>query len=388
MAALSSASDWHLKKTLQVQDDDQSTAVPSEALDGTVSDLSTWDTGNLEELGSCGVLSSAEMRAARLQKIARASGAGNSARAAGARPKQAPASSSVAKARPKAKVAPSVVAKPAPSTDCTTGQVDDDCRSTAATSTWSSNLDEVDSSCGLSAAELRNARLQSIAKASSSSQQGQCPKASSAVARPKSASTSRTAPKAKAKPVREQAQAGTELKCSLDAQSREAIREMGLWEYMPARNPVVTRNSAMGADWNLSFEEYQHTLGGQAEPKPVQRPHAADELNRRLDVQSREAIKEMGLWEHMPARNPVVTRQSPMGADWHVGFEEYVHTLGGVPDPKPAQRPHHADELQRHLDKSSRETIKQMGLWEHTPAKNPVVTGTSSMGASWNMAFK
>merc|ERR1719272_2272857 len=121
--------------------------------------------------------------------------------------------------------------------------------------------------------------------------------------------------------------AGSQLNAELNKTSREAIRDMGLWEYMPARNPVVTRNTRKGADWNVGFEEYTHTLGGVADAKPVERPHKADETFRHLDVQSREALKDMGLWEHMPAKNPVVTRQSKKGADWNIGFQQYEHTL-------------------------------------------------------------
>jgi len=153
-----------------------------------------------------------------------------------------------------------------------------------------------------------------------------------------------------------------DLHQSLDAQSNEAIKELGLWQHMPAKNPVVTKQTCKGAAWNVGFDaEYEHSCGGVPDAKPVERPHEAAELKLRLDIQSRGAIKEMGLWEHMPANNPVVTRQSNKGADWHQSFGQYVHTLGGVPDSQPAERPHHADELERHLNKSSRESMKNMG---------------------------
>ena len=129
-------------------------------------------------------------------------------------------------------------------------------------------------------------------------------------------------------------QKADEVMRHLDIQSRETLKEMGLWEHMPAKNPIITRQSCKGADWHIGFEDYQHSLGGVPDSQPIERPHKADDLNRKLDIQSRNAIKEMGMWEHMPAKNPVVTRQSNKGADWHIGFGGYVHTLGGVPDPK------------------------------------------------------
>lgn len=329
------------KKLVEVIDeDDQSTVVPSDILDGTASDLSTWDTGNLEELASSGVLSSAELRAARLQKLARASQAGS-------KPKS--------KAKSKAE-APAVHEEPE-----------------------------------TTSAALRAARLQDLRP--TESQKGAYPKQLT----PAPAAHATVVPKAKphakrtarsTTPSKKQVRAATDMKAHLDKASREAISEMGLWEYMPARNPVVTRNTKMGADWHVSFQEYQHTLGGVPDAKPAQRPYHADELKLRLDIQSREKIAELGLHERMPDRNPVVTRHTNMGADWHISFKEYEHTLGGVPDSKPVERPHRADELHRHFDKTSREAINKMGLWEHTPANNPVVTKTSTMGSSWNISPK
>merc|ERR1712032_190369 len=133
---------------------------------------------------------------------------------------------------------------------------------------------------------------------------------------------------------------GDEMKMKLDIQSREKIAELGLCEYMPDRNPVVTRQTAMGADWHISFKNYEHSLGGVPDPKVVQRSDKADELVRKFDINSREQIREMGLWEHMPARNPVVTRSTAMGADWHIPSGDFVHTLGGVPDSGPVERTH------------------------------------------------
>lgn len=381
------------KATAHADDDDCSTAVPSDVMGATASDISAWDAGNLEDLNSCGVLSSAEIRAARLQKLARASAtqsktrsiAGPAKAKATATPKAKVMPTAPPKARSvtgvdpaigKAKAAASQTAQAAPTArtpakpqagmsqslgsrgysasaqpiaDCGTGVTNmghhDDDQSTA-TPDSSSSLDDLDSIAGLTSAQLRAARRQTTANT------------------------------------------GTQIKSELDTSSREAIREMGLWEYMPARNPVVTRTSKKGADWNVGFEEYRHSLGGVPDAKPIERPHEADELVRHLDQESREAIKEMGLWEHMPAKNPVVTRQSKKGAAWHVGFDEYEQSLGGVPDSKPVERPHAADELCRHFDVQSRGSIKEMGLWEHMPARNPVVTRESRKGADWHVGFE
>jgi len=380
------------KVAAPADDDDCSTAVPSDVMGATASDISSWDAGNLEDLSSCGVLSSAEMRAARLQKLAKASAtqpksrstAGVAKAKAGASPKAkvmpmapkacrtAGVSATLAKAKagalltakavPTAPPAPKpqaalsqstgsqgYSATPQPNAGCATGAENkddhDDDQSTA-TPDSSASLQDLESIVGLSSTQLRAARRQMTANT------------------------------------------GTQIKSELDKSSREAIREMGLWEYMPARNPVVTRTSKKGADWNVGFEEYQHSLGGVPDAKPIERPHEADELVRRLDLESREAIKEMGLWEHMPAKNPVVTRQSKKGAAWHVGFDEYEQSLGGVPDSKPVERPHAADELCRHFDVQSRGSIKEIGLWEHMPARNPVVTSESRKGADWHVGFE
>lgn len=350
-------------------DDDASTAVPSDVMGATASDISAWDAGNLEDLSSCGVLSSAELRAARLQKLNRASPAQPKARStagmakskAVARPAAKPVSAvppvqAKAGAPPATRTVPLVPAAPKPQVALSPGgyvayvqnNVDLDDRSTAAPS----DLEDLESLGELSSVELRALRLQ-IAKSEAKKQAG----------------------------------TGSNVKGQLDKSSREAIREMGLWEHMPARNPVVTRTSKKGADWNVGFEEYQHTLGGVPDAKPIERPHEADQLMRHLDAQSQAEIKEMGLWQHMPAKNPVVTKQSKKGAAWHVGFSECENSLGGVPDSGTVERPHAAEELKMRLDVKSRGAIKDMGLWEHMPARNPVVTGQTAKGAEWHVGF-
>jgi len=396
---MASASQWQQvkcgeKQASAFEDDDQSTTVPSDVLQGTASYVSTWDAGNLMDLGSCGVLSAAEMRAARLQQM----GMGQAQQSAKAKavPKRGKASGK-GQQQPQPQTAAPQLAHPTFQalarrmvTDDRKGQVDDEDQSTIAPSDLldeSVDLEDLDSCQGLTSSELRAARLQSIAKPSGKGQHLAKPTpVASQVARPKSSNV----PPAlqKPKPVtKEQTRAGTQLNAELNKTSREAIRDMGLWEYMPARNPVVTRNTCKGADFNIGFEEYQHTLGGVADAKPAERSQHADELHRHLDAQSREIVKEMGLWQHMPAKNPVVTQQTVKGAAWHVGFDQYEHSLGGEPDSKPIERPHEADDLKRHFDIQSRGAIKEMGLWEHMPAKNPVVTRQSNKGAEWHMAF-
>lgn len=123
----------------------------------------------------------------------------------------------------------------------------------------------------------------------------------------------------------------------------------------------------------------------------IQRSYCAEEIQRHLDKHSREQLKEMGLWEYMPARNPVITRADPKHGNyhWHVGFQEFQHTLGGVPDAKPVERPHEADVLHRHLDAVTRDRLREAGIWEKHLAKNPVVTESVSTrgGANWHVAF-
>lgn len=372
------------KNVAQVDDDGQSTAVPSDVLDGTVSDLSTWDTGNLEDLGSFGALTSKELRTARLDKINRVSNVSKGKTASGAglaaKAKSAP---SVAPGKSSAELRAEQLAKLQLAGSKAASAIDD--RSTAATSEASVDLGDVRDSGALSAAQLRAARLQSSAQTPSKAQQPIKPQpVASQVVRPKAS------PKAKsASPAESIARehAGSQLNAELNKSSREAIRDMGLWEYMPARNPVVTRHTAKGADWNIGFNEYEHSLGGVPDSKPVERPHKADEAFRQLDMESHEAIKEMGLRLHMPAKNPVVTHQTKKGAAWHIGFEDYEHSLGGVPDSQPVERPHKADELTRRLDIQSRDAIKEMGLWEHMPARNPVVTQQTKKGAAWHVGF-
>lgn len=285
--------------TAHIDDDDRSTAVPSDALEENASEITTWDTGNLEDLTSCNVLSSAEIRAARLQRISRESKgqpgvstgvAGKGSRAAVSRPKPA-----------RAQGTPPVMHK---------ASIDASAAKVASKATTSRSA--VTTSRPQSAAAMQGKAKQVAEKTKTAEPEAQ----------------------SKDRPL-----TGDDLKHHLDKASRETIRDMGLWEYMPARNPVVTRTTAMGADWNTSFQEYQHTLGGVPDAKPVERPAHADEISRQLDKASREALKEMGLWEHMPARNPVITGATAMGSKWHVGFGEFQHTLGGVPTPQPAARP-------------------------------------------------
>jgi len=408
------------KTATQIDDDDQSTTVPSDVMGATASDISAWDTGNLEDLSSCGVLSSAELRSARLEKQRLAAQPKAPTAQPKARSTTAPAvAKAKARAPPPAKAVPTAPpaakAQPAPSgashpkpaasrpirtatagTAVTASQasagyaavvrnkadLNDQSTATPDTLDESVSLEDLESLGGMTSAELRAARCQMVVPASDSRKP-----ATAQSSRPKSAATSQILPQAKGEEKR-QVYAG-----ELDKYSREAIREMGLWEYMPARNPVVTRHTSKGADWNVGFEEYQHSLGGVPDVKKQISPqsHEADQLTRHFDGQSREAIKEMGLWEHMPAKNPVVTRQSYKGADWHIGFEEFVHTLGGVPDSQPVQRSHATDvigdKLNRHFDINSRGAIKEMGLWEHMPARNPVVTKTSNKGAEWHVGF-
>jgi hypothetical protein len=372
------------KQIAQV-DDDQSTAVPSDILDGTsTSDLSFLDTGNLEELSSCGVLSSAELRAARLQNIARTTGKGASAKAKAKTKSEAAVTTGSVLEQTAAQVraarlaqsgkgaskgqqpAVAVAAQPAQPKPSNAGLTQATAGYPGLVERRSQEHDEDDQST----------------TASSISPQIIAKPVASQVSQAKPAA----APKAKAV-SKQQADAGSTLKCHLDKSSREAIRDMGLFEYMPARNPVVTRHTAKGADWNVGFEEYEHSLGGKADAKPLERTHKADEAMRSLDKQSLEAIKDLGLWQHMPAKNPVVTHQTAKGAAWHVGFEDYQHSLGGVPEAQPLERPQKADELNRHFDNESRQALKQMGLWEHMPAKNPVVTKTSAKGAEWHVGF-
>lgn len=334
--------------TAYIDDDDRSTAVPSDVLEENASEITTWDTGNLEDLSSCNVLSAAEIRAARLQRMARESKAqqgvstgvaGKGSRAGVSRPKPA-----------RAQGTPSVTHK---------ASINDSAAKIANKATTSRSA--VTTSRPQSAAAMQGKAKQAAEKTKTPEPEAQ----------------------SKGRPV-----TGDDLKHHLDKASRETIRDMGLWEYMPARNPVVTCTTALGADWNTSFQDYQHTLGGVPDAKPVERPAHVDDIGRQLDKVSREALKEMGLWEHMPARNPVITGATAMGSEWHVGFGEFQHTLGGVPDPRPVARPQKADEIHRQLDKTSRETIKGMGLWEYAPAKNPVITKTSTKGgSSWNVNF-
>mmetsp|Transcript_35455 Transcript_35455/g.62978 ORF Transcript_35455/g.62978 Transcript_35455/m.62978 type:complete len:523 (-) Transcript_35455:53-1621(-) len=367
-----------------IDDDDCSTAVPSEALEDQ-SEVSVWDTGNLDDLGSCGVLTSAEIRAARLQKLGRApkgqQGSSSSSssstgvqrqvsRAQGAKAK-AKSKSALTKGTPAVKESGSLRSSTASSS-----------AAAAASSSGSAALREErlaqlkatqkairESSAAASskpqaAAASSGSRPQSAASSSSSTTASSSCSAQQPVTSSKPQSAAAASSGYVQQPARKPVQTeqkpqvvgqeipkdragrpltGDELKRHLDKASRETIREMGLWEYMPARNPVVTRAGPMGAHWHQSFEEYQHTLGGVPDPKPVERDSRqqaiADNIQRQLDKQSREALKEMGLWEKMPARNPVVTRQSSMGAHWHASFGEFQHTLGGVPTPLPTSPP-------------------------------------------------
>lgn len=205
-------------------------------------------------------------------------------------------------------------------------------------------------------------------------------------------------PTKRSKQERDQLNKAAEAKAALDKVSREQIRDAGLWEYNPAKNPVVNESpDGTGYHWHVGFKDYQHTLGGVPDPScqpksraEIKQMHKADEIKRTLDIQSREQIRDAGLWESNPAKNPVV-QESPdgKGYHWHVGFGEYQHTLGGVPDSKPVARPHHADNLHRQLDVMTREKLRDAGLWEHAPARNPVVKESASKrgGMNWNVSF-
>jgi len=195
------------------------------------------------------------------------------------------------------------------------------------------------------------------------------------------------------------------LKLALDKQSRQEISKLGLSERMPNRNPVVSESTSRDGKgkchtWHIDPKGFQHTLGGQLESPQEKRSaqemaamHKADELKMALDIKSREELGEMGLQEHMPARNPTV-KESParngIGTcyNWHVGIQDYQHTLGGVPDPKPVARPHKADGLNRQLDVISREKLRDAGIWEKTPVNNPVVRESHSKngGMNWHIS--
>lgn len=206
------------------------------------------------------------------------------------------------------------------------------------------------------------------------------------------------APAKRTKAERNQINKALEVKSALDKMSREQIRDAGLWEYNPAKNPVVNESpDGTGYHWHVGFKEFQHTLGGVADPcsqpkskAEIQQMHKAEELKLALDIHSREKLRDDGIWEHNPAKNPIVN-ESPDGTGyhWHVGFAEFQHTLGGVPDSKPVARPHHADNLNRQLDVMSREQLRDAGVWERAPARNPVVTESASKGGgmNWSVSF-
>jgi hypothetical protein len=180
-------------------------------------------------------------------------------------------------------------------------------------------------------------------------------------------------------------QTADDLRLQLDANSRDQIKALGLAESMPAKNPVVTRETDMGATWHVPFGKSEGTSVGISEP--LQRPHDVEELRRHLDVISREKIKLMGISESMPARNPVVTRETDMGASWNVAFSDSRHAQTGGAPLEHEQTQRIAEDLQRQLDKHSREEIRSMGLWEYMPARNPVVTKQTDMGSSWHISF-
>lgn len=205
-------------------------------------------------------------------------------------------------------------------------------------------------------------------------------------------------PAKKSRAEHQQINKANEVKLALDKMSREQIRDAGLWEHTPVKNPVVAESpGGTGHNWHVGFKDYQHSLGGvldpSAQPKSraeIKQMHKAEEIKLTLDNQSRAQLRDAGLWEHNPAKNPICN-ESPggKGYNWHVGFGEYQHTLGGVPDSKPVARPHHADNLNRQLDVMTREKLRDAGVWEHAPARNPVVKESASKrgGMSWAVSF-
>lgn len=164
----------------------------------------------------------------------------------------------------------------------------------------------------------------------------------------------------------------------------------------PASATVPSGAAAFGAHRTLGAPSHAHSLpcghipfrdlasSRATDKQALAQSWKGDDLKKALDKKSLEELRDMGLWQHMPARNPVVT-QRENGYDWHLGFQDFQHTLGGVPDARPVERPAQAEELHRQLDKLSREQLREGGMWERCPVKNPVVTQTA-MGAQWHVS--
>lgn len=395
----------HLKAALVEDDDDCSTVAPSDSLcSGTAAASSTaasWDTANLEDLGSCGVLSSAELRAARLRKIHGVSGVSSS---------KGPSTTAVDGRRQSTDRAPqsALGAQPRGAGRAGSGSLLGYPTSTNSTVSASSAASAKSPGSGVSetarvplgaSVASRGCASKKIASKVNSSARssavvhaaGTSPRvhgaqvlagvgsaaAETATRLPSRRGEQQRSDVAQRKPVVHQE--------TLDAISNEAIAAMGLWQKMPAKNPIVASESDKGASWNVAFDKYEHTLGGVSERPAVENPRRADELKRQLDIQSQKEIKAMGLLESMPARNPVVT-ETDMGASWHVPFCKREETSSPVGEHAPAGLPHKAAELKHQLDMLSREQIKALGLLESMPANNPVVTQTD-MGAAWNLPF-
>jgi len=131
-------------------------------------------------------------------------------------------------------------------------------------------------------------------------------------------------PKAQSKTEIQKQHNAKDAKIALDNASQESLKEMGLWEYMPVKNPVITQSDSKrgGYNWHMPFpaQEFQHTLGGVPDSKPVARPHRADEMHRQLDKMTRENLRSMGLWEHCPGNNPVAIESNSKrgGVNWTI----------------------------------------------------------------------
>lgn len=322
-------------KKRQVEEDElslagRSTVAPSDSLEGAVSEVSFWDAANLLDLSSCGVLSPAATRRS-------SSGLRGPPAQGGGRDQTGPAA-----------------AEHAPRTS----------------------------------AELRAARLLQCRRDEGADAKVEAAAAPPAERSARPGSAPRRAAGQRNGAARAEGTEGVaaaprswqveELRNRLDQSGKKELRDMGLWERMPARNPVVTQTDK-GASWHVAFPNHEDSLGGAPQAPPTSRPPGADEVGRQLDKCSREQLHEAGLWERMPARNPVVT-QTDRGASWHICFAEEAHG-GEVPC-----QGKEAEALARWLDQCSREELREAGFWERMPTRNPVVSQTDR-GASWHIAF-
>eukprot|EP00927_Polykrikos_kofoidii_P071175 TRINITY_DN67483_c0_g1_i1.p1 TRINITY_DN67483_c0_g1~~TRINITY_DN67483_c0_g1_i1.p1 ORF type:complete len:418 (+),score=51.41 TRINITY_DN67483_c0_g1_i1:42-1295(+) len=94
---------------------------------------------------------------------------------------------------------------------------------------------------------------------------------------------------------------------------------------------------------------------------------------RELDEENNNTLKSIGLFESMPFRNPVVTRVTDMGAALNITFGDSELTPRRGAWLVHERRSHSADDLKRHSDKHSREQVGDLGHQRGSLRRNPVV---------------